>query len=420
MKARYDSYKDSGASWIGDIPAGWECSKLKYYASIRSGDVIQSTEIRDDGAYPIYGGGKIIGYCNTYNMRDNEIIVGRVGSCGHVTLPQTKCWATDNALVISPKNVDLKFIFYVLDSANLNQYNESNAQPLITSTKIKNVSIPLPPLPEQRAIAAYLDQRCRHIDEYTASLQREATLARELKQALIAQAVTRGLDTSVPMKDSGVAWIGQVPAGWEVRRAKYLFANTSAGVWGEDERGDENDIVCFRVADFDYTHGCLKFDKITVRNIPSEQLKGRIVHKGDLLLEKSGGGDLSPVGRVVRCNYEGKATCSNFMQVMTVKDGYSADFIYYYFFAAYSNRVNLLYINQTTGIQNLNMGEFMSQKLPLPPLPEQRAIASYLDGRCAAIDAYVASLEREAALAREMKQREIADAVTGKVRVFDQ
>ena len=218
-------------------------------------------------------------------------------------------------------------------------------------------------------------------------------------------------------KDSGVAWIGQVPAGWEVRRLKYVLANTSAGVWGEDARGDENDIVCFRVADFDYAHGCLKFDKITVRNVPPEQLKGRIVHKGDLLLEKSGGGDLSPVGRVVRCNYEGKATCSNFMQVMSVKDGYSADFIYYYFFAAYSNRVNLLYINQTTGIQNLKMGEFMSQTLFLPPLPEQRTIAAYLDQRCRTIDEYIESLEREVSLARELKAREIADCVTGKVRV---
>ena len=218
-------------------------------------------------------------------------------------------------------------------------------------------------------------------------------------------------------KDSGVPWIGQVPQGWEVRRLKYVLANTSAGVWGDDARGDANDIVCFRVADFDYMHGCLKFDKITVRNIPSEQLKGRIVHKGDLLLEKSGGGDLSPVGRVVRCNYEGKATCSNFMQVMSVKDGYSADFIYYYFFAAYSNRVNLLYLNQTTGIQNLKMSEFMSQTLFIPPLPVQRAIAGYLDARCAAIDAYVASLEREAGLARELKQREVADAVTGKVKI---
>ena len=213
-------------------------------------------------------------------------------------------------------------------------------------------------------------------------------------------------------KDSGVEWIGKIPSSWKRVRIKYLLSRSSAGVWGDDEKGDANDIVCFRVADFDYEHGCLSFAKLTYRNIDSKQLEGRILSLGDLLIEKSGGGEATPVGRVVRYNYDDFATCSNFVHSVTVNNNCKSDYLYYYFFAMYANEENLLFFNQTTGIQNLKVGEYLSQTIFLPSLTEQQAITTYLEKKCGEIDKAIATQEKRVELLKELRQNIITQAVT--------
>lgn len=213
-------------------------------------------------------------------------------------------------------------------------------------------------------------------------------------------------------KDSGMSWIGQVPTPWKRTRLKFLFSHSNAGVWGEEEKGDENDIACFRVADFDYQKGYLGFDKLTMRNITAKELVGRLLTQGSLLIEKSGGGDATPVGRVVRFNYEDKATCSNFVHFVTVDESHNSDFLYYYFYAMYANKENLLYFNQTTGIQNLKVGEYLGQSIFIPTFEEQQAIASYLDEKCGKINGAIDVQKKKIDLLNELKQTIITNAVT--------
>lgn len=213
-------------------------------------------------------------------------------------------------------------------------------------------------------------------------------------------------------KDSGMSWIGQVPTQWKRSRLKFLFSHSNAGVWGEEEKGDENDIACFRVADFDYQKGYLGFDKLTMRNITAKELEGRLLSQGSLLIEKSGGGDATPVGRVVRFNYEDKATCSNFVHFVTVDESHNSDFLYYYFYAMYANKENLLYFNQTTGIQNLKVGEYLGQSIFIPTYEEQQAIASYLDKKCGKINDATDVQKKKIDLLNELKQTIITNAVT--------
>lgn len=213
-------------------------------------------------------------------------------------------------------------------------------------------------------------------------------------------------------KDSGMSWIGQVPTQWKRSRLKFLFSHSNAGVWGEEEKGDENDIACFRVADFDYQKGYLGFDKLTMRNITAKELEGRLLSQGSLLIEKSGGGDATPVGRVVRFNYEDKATCSNFVHFVTVDESHNSDFLYYYFYAMYANKENLLYFNQTTGIQNLKVGEYLGQAIFIPTYDEQQAIASYLDKKCGKINGAIDVQKKKIDLLNELKQTIITNAVT--------
>lgn len=213
-------------------------------------------------------------------------------------------------------------------------------------------------------------------------------------------------------KDSGERFAGKVPENWDRYRIKYLLSRSAAGVWGDDEKGDANDIVCFRIADFDYAHGGLKYDNLTLRNIEQSQRNGRMLSNGDLLIEKSGGGDATPVGRVVRFSFDEQAVCSNFIHSISVRNDFSNNFLYYYFYSLYANKENLLYFNQTTGIQNLKVGEYLGQSIYLPPLAEQEAIAAWLDVKCGEIDKLIATQQRRIELLQELRQGIITRAVT--------
>lgn len=182
--------RNSGIDWIGEIPEHWEISKLKYYINVDSGDAITSEQISDKGLYPVYGGGEIMGYFSDYNITDDYLIVGRVGArCGCVTMPNKKCWATDNALVIK-SDWYKQYLFYLLDGANLNRLNTSNAQPLITATKLKNVYVPIMGLEEQRTIASYLDTKCSEIDALITLKQAKIEELKEYKKSVIYEYVT--------------------------------------------------------------------------------------------------------------------------------------------------------------------------------------------------------------------------------------
>lgn len=202
------------------------------------------------------------------------------------------------------------------------------------------------------------------------------------------------------------------PANWEICRFKDLISSSRAGVWGEEANNDDNDIICYRMADFDYPNYCLKFDNLTLRNVLPSQQENRLLHYGDLLLEKSGGGDKMPVGRVVFVNSNQPAVCSNFIQALTINDKASSRFILYLFNSIYSNRVNTLFFNQTTGIQNLQTAYYLSQEIALPPVAEQEAIAEYLDKECEKIGRNIELLERKADAYKRLRRSIINRAVT--------
>lgn len=187
-----------------------------------------------------------------------------------------------------------------------------------------------------------------------------------------------------------------IPPHWRVCRFKDIIISSRGGVWGEEAQSDEKDIVCYRMADFDYPNFCLKFDNLTYRNIHPSQQEGRLLAEGDLLLEKSGGGEKMPVGRVVYVNSDQPAVCSNFIQALSVSHHTSSRFILYLFNSIYTNRVNTLFFNQTTGIQNLQTPYYLSQEIVLPPFSEQEAIAAYLDKECERINREIKLLKRKA------------------------
>ena len=214
-------------------------------------------------------------------------------------------------------------------------------------------------------------------------------------------------------KDSGVKWLGEIPSHWEIVPTKSCLESSTSGIWGNDPINDGSDIICLRVADFNYEKGGIRKDKLTYRNYSKELSNDKVLKDGDLLLEKSGGGDLYPVGRVVRFDScLSTATCSNFIQILRPKKNVYSSFIYYSFYVKYARKVNALYFNQTTGIQNLKVKEYLNSPIILPPLSEQQAIATYLDKVTSQIDTAISQQQKMIDLLNERKQIIINNAVT--------
>jgi type I restriction enzyme, S subunit len=213
-------------------------------------------------------------------------------------------------------------------------------------------------------------------------------------------------------KDSGVEWLDQIPAHWDVRRLKIAIKTAINGIWGDVPQENNDDLICVRVADFNYDMLGVSTDNLTIRNIPASKQSYRILSNQDLLIEKSGGGDIWPVGRLVSYNLDIKAVCSNFIARLSVNGEISSRFICYVFASTYSIGLNTRSIKQTTGIQNLDLQAYLNEKIAFPPYSEQRAIAAYLDRETAHIDALIARKRELIDLLHRQRTAVISHAVT--------
>ncbi|WDA39601.1 restriction endonuclease subunit S [Erythrobacter sp. BLCC-B19] len=212
-------------------------------------------------------------------------------------------------------------------------------------------------------------------------------------------------------KDSGVPWLGEVPVHWPVTRLKNSVADCRNGIWGDEPQGDENDIICVRVADFIRETALVDLTSPTYRNVREQDRESRIVRPGDLLLEKSGGGEKQVVGAVVRYTHSEPAICSNFVARMQLAPSMCSLFWAYVHAAAYAVRLNYRSVKQTSGIQNLDQTQYLDELAAFPPIEEQTAIAAFLDKETAKIDALVAEQERLIELLKEKRQAVISHAV---------
>ena len=215
------------------------------------------------------------------------------------------------------------------------------------------------------------------------------------------------------MKDSGIEWIGEIPENWDIRRVKFVLDAHSGGAWGTNEGEDETDVICVRVADFDYPQLTVKIhDKMTIRSYPAKVVDMAYIKSGDILLEKSGGGEVTPVGRSVLFNCDEPMMCANFIEWLRPNPSFSSRYLNYWLAAAYVNGYSKRNVKQTTGIQNLDVPAFLSERIVSPDVDIQEAIADYLDKKRAEIDAIIAAKEKTNELLKERRQSIIYEAVT--------
>lgn len=220
--------KDSGIEWIGEIPEGWEVVPIKRLCTMQAGKNLTSEQIAPEGTYPVYGGNGIRGFFSDYNCDGQFLTVGRQGAlCGNVHKINGKIWATEHAVITTPSSYTiLDFLYYLLIGMDLNQYVSSTAaQPGLAVGTLLNLKTCYPcSTLEQTQISNYLNAKCTEIDTMLSKTRASIEEYKKLKQAVITQAVTKGVRGEREMMDSELEWIGEIPAEWSVQRIKTIFS----------------------------------------------------------------------------------------------------------------------------------------------------------------------------------------------------
>ena len=429
---RYPEYKESAVEWIGEIPVHWEIGQIKHIATLISQKSTPETDaikISPENVEPKTG--KVLDF---YSPHDSVGVKFQAGDVlfnklrvylSKVIFAEYSGYSLGEMIVVRPSLQDTaKYVFYLMLSPRFIEYCDSMSygvkMPRTSVDDILNAQIPLASYQEQIQIVNFLDRKTKQIDELIRIKARRVELLQEQRTVLINQTVTKGLDPNAEMKPSGVGYIGDIPKDWEVKKIKYTQSNLIGGVWGSEPAGNENDIYCIRVADFNYVQLAISTHNLTLRNISFKERGKRILKTGDLLIEKSGGGEKTPVGKTVMFDVEipRPSVTSNFISKFTVNsDSCFPRYLLYCFDFLYQIGLTRKHIKQTTGIQNLDIDSYFQERIPFPSLIEQIQIADFLDHKTAQIDELRSNEQRSVELLKEYRQTLISEVVTGKIDI---
>lgn len=414
---RYDKYKDSGIEWIGEIPENWSFSKLSWSAQFINGFAFDSAQMDIDNQIPVIRIGDIqngkVDYenCLKVNKDDNleaytvklaDIVIAMSGATtGKIATidNEKKAYINQRVGIIRSKNN--KFIKYCLENESFIKYinllSAGSAQPNISMGNILDFKIPYISQREQETIAGYLDKKCGEIDRVIEVQKEVIEKLKEYKQSVITEAVTKGLDKSVPLKDSGIEWIGKIPQHWEIRRLKTVLnlRNEKAEYNGEIYIGLEN-VLSF-LGKYNLT------EDFVVEGISNK------FYSGDLLF-----GKLRPyLAKATIVDFNG--LCSSEFLVMQNFKGdnrYLLRLLLSYWFIDIVN-------SSTYGAKMPRASwDFISNmRIPFPSKIEQQQIADFLDKKCSEIDKIIDDKERLIEKLIEYKKSLIYECVTGKRKV---
>ncbi|WP_020146742.1 restriction endonuclease subunit S [Thioalkalivibrio sp. ALJ15] len=415
---KYPEYKDSGVEWLGEVPAHWEVLKIKRICHLQSGEFISPDQIIEEGDFPVYGGNGKRGYASHYTHEGLHPIVGRQGAlCGNINYATGRFWASEHAVVARTENgVHPFWLGELLRSMDLNQYSVSAAQPGLAVDRIRNLMTGLPPTEEQEVIAAFLDHETGKIDALIEEQRRLIELLKEKRQAVISHTVTKGLDPNVPMKDSGVEWLGEVPAHWAVAALRW-YATVQGGVAKGKKYGPDEPVVLrpyLRVANVQDGH----LDLSEVYDVPVSltELNRYELREGDVLMNEGGDSDKLGRGAVWQGQIEG---CLHQNHVFAIRPsrGLSANWLSMFTRSDSARAYFYLYSKQSTNLASISSRNVMSCLVPIPSPKEQSEILEQLSEALVRIDELVSKTDRAIALLLERRSALISAAVTGKIDV---
>jgi type I restriction enzyme S subunit len=427
---RYDEYKDSGVEWLGEVPSTWALGRHKDNFCFITYRCTDSSFLKV-GLENIEGKtGRFISTDSEFDgdgieFKKNDILFGKLRPyLAKVYQAEFSGNAVGDIFVYrSKRDVEPNFASYLMLSDRyidvMNSSTVGAKMPRVSSGFIANLPLSLPPRLEQTAIANYLDEKTEQIDRKIDLLSKKATQYGKLKQSLINETVTRGLDKSVPMKDSGVEWIGEVPEAWETCRLKEV-GHLYSGLTGKsgDDFTKENEYVAPFVP---FTNIANNFYLSTSNLKPVVVYPGEkqnFVKKHDLFFLMSSEG------------YEYLGKCSLLVDEMertTYLNSFCKGFRFtkeivnpvYVNYLLHSTQYRIALSNEGKGFTriNLRMDKIKDIKLLIPSSFEQTAIADYLDEKTAKIDNIVDTINRQIDKLKEFRKALINDVVTGGIKV---
>ena len=428
--------KDSGVDWIGKIPQGWDITKIKNYCkTVFSGGTPDTTRPEYwEGEISWLPSGELQNCTITQPVRfitneglvnsstkmipANTTLIAMTGAtCGNVGyLTFDSCANQSVTAYIAKDKTYSKFLYYLLQSAReeilLNK--TGGAQGGINVSNCKNISVPFLSYVVQQAIADYLDKKCGEIDKVVETEKAVIEKLKEYKQSIITEAVTKGLDKSVTLKDSGIEWIGKIPAHWESMKLKFCtYIRARLGWKGLKAEEYVEEGYPFLSA-FNIVNSKLVFEDLNFINQfrydESPEIK---LQESDVLLVKDGAG----IGKcAIVENMPKPSTVNGSIAVITTNNLLKGKFLYYYFlsnlFQAYIDR-----LKDGMGVPHLFQSDLREITIVMPKSEEQQQIADYLDKKCSEIDQAIAHKEQVIEKFTEYKKSLIYECVTGKKEV---
>ena len=420
---RYKQYKPTSISWLPEIPAHWDMAQLRKYLSLVSvkgkGDKQLLSVTREKGVIVR----NVDDLEENHNFVPEDLSGYKYVQPGQFVINKMKSWQGSYGVseyegIVSPAyyvcNLSFSNKTFFSKAIRSRAYVDFFAQWSkgirvgqwdLEPIALKSIPFFEPPIEEQEKIVAFLDKQITLIESCKCQRERELQTLNELKQAEIASVVTRGLNPNVPMKDSGIPWIGQIPAHWETKRAKYMFKKEKREVRPEDKV-----ITCFR--DGQVT---LRENRRTTGFTESiTEIGYQGIRKGDLVIHQMD----AFAGSIGVSDSDGKGT--SVYHCCTPKGAYLPE---YYALTlremARAGFIQSLYRGIRERSSDFNFQTFGKQYLPVPPENEQLEIVNYIHNRTAKIDKMIAALNDEIDRLVEYKQRLISDVVTGQINVQD-
>lgn len=415
--------KDSGLPWIGIIPKHWECIRGKYILNYLSKPVKE-----DDGVITCFRDGQVTLRSNRredgFTMADKEIgyqgidvgdlvVHGMDGFAGAIGISDSRGKASPVLNVLETEQ-NKRFIMYYLRSMAYGDVFVAMATGIrvrscdLRWNKLANFEYLVPPIDEQEKIVTFLDIKCSEIDALIADIQAQIETLEQYKRSTIAEAVTKGIRKNASMKDSGYEWIGKAPDTWQFIKGKYLFK----------QRNSKGNNVTLQLLSPSQKFGVVPqtlLEELTTQNVvkvkeDTDLSTFKTIHIGDFCISLR-----SFQGGFEYCRYEGVVSSAYqvFYSTVEVYDGY-----YRFLFKdkAFIDKMNSYTISFRDG-KNIAFSDFGNTYLPYPPIAEQKAIADYLDEKCAEIDSCISAKKEQISTLESYKKSIIFEYVTGKKEV---
>ncbi len=425
----YDAYKDSEVEWLGEIPSHWD--------RVRHKDVFSLLNERGvDSLKPKLALENIEGFTGRFiptdtifegdgiEFKTGDILFGKLRPyLAKVLLAPFDGRAVGDIFSYRLRQ-SLKTTFaqyLMLSDRYLDAINSSTAgakMPRVSSQFMANLPVGLPPLPEQEVIAAYLDEKTAGIDQKGALLEKKAEHYKSLKQSLINETVTRGLDKSAALKESGINWIGQIPQHWEVKRVKELASANPSNIDKITRDGERRVFLCNYV-DVYKNNSITDGISFMQASASEENIKKFRLHLKDVIITKDSEG-AEDIAQAALVKYESDTlVCGYHLNMIRPKNKkLEGSFLFYQFGAVYWHDQFKVAAKGITRV-GLSVAVIRDALLPLPPLSEQQEIADYLDEKTAQIDGIIASIARQVETLKELRKTLINDVVTGKIKVVE-